>query len=217
MTIRVLVVDDHLAVRVGLSMIINSAADIEVVGEAVDGEEALRQAKALQPDVVLMDIRMPGMDGITTTRQLCMLGVTNVLLTTAFDVDEYLFGALRAGAAGFILKDTDADALIAALRSVANGGGVLSPSVTRRLMADYTTRMSPPETREQQEKVLEPLTAREQEVLSCVGRGLSNRQIATELRLAENTAKTHVSRVLAKLGLSSRVQAAILARELDLI
>lgn len=217
MTIRVLVVDDHLAVRVGLSMIINSAEDIEVVGEAVDGEEALKMAMDLRPDVVLMDIRMPGMDGIATTRQLCMLGVTNVLLTTAFDVDEYLFGALRAGAAGFILKDTDADALIAALRSVANGGGALSPSVTRRLIADYTTRMSPPETREQQEKVLEPLTAREQEVLSCVGRGLSNRQIATELQLAENTAKTHVSRVLAKLGLSSRVQAAILARELDLI
>ncbi|MFI0406057.1 response regulator [Actinomadura sp. 3N508] len=217
MTIRVLVVDDHLSVRLGLGMIINSADDLEVVGEAAGGEQALRLAQVLRPDVVLMDIRMPGLDGIATTRRMGVLGVTNVLLTTAYDGDEYLFGALRAGAAGFILKDTDADSLIAALRSVATGGGVLSPSVTRRLIADYATRMSPPEAREQQAKVLEPLTAREQEVLVCVGRGLSNRQIATKLGLAENTAKTHVSRVLAKLGMNSRVQAAILAQELDLV
>ncbi|TDB91913.1 response regulator transcription factor [Actinomadura sp. KC216] len=217
MTIRVLVVDDHLSVRLGLGMIINSADDLEVAGEAAGGEQALRLARVLRPDVVLMDIRMPGLDGIATTRRMSVLGVTNVLLTTAFDGDEYLFGALRAGAAGFILKDTDADSLIAAVRSVANGGGVLSPSVTRRLIADYATRMSPPEAREQQAKVLEPLTAREQEVLVCVGRGLSNRQIATKLGLAENTAKTHVSRVLAKLGMNSRVQAAILAQELDLV
>ncbi|MBE1530413.1 response regulator [Actinomadura algeriensis] len=216
MTVRVLVVDDHLPVRVGFSMIINAADGVEVVGEAGDGEQALRLAQKLTPDVVLMDIRMPRLDGIATTRRMCVLGVTNVLLTTAFDADEYLFAALRAGAAGFLLKDTDADSLIRALRSVADGGGVLSPSVTRRLITDYAARMSPPETREQQAKVLEPLTAREREVLACVGRGLSNRQIATELRLAENTAKTHVSRVLAKLGLSSRVQAAILAQELDL-
>ncbi|GLZ06490.1 DNA-binding response regulator [Actinomadura sp. NBRC 104412] len=217
MTIRVLVVDDHLPVRLGLTMIINSVDDLEVVGEAANGEQALRLAQTLRPDVVLMDIRMPGLDGIATTRRMCVLGVTNILLTTAFDADEYLFGALRAGAAGFILKDTDADSLIAALRSVASGGGVLSPSVTRRLIADYVTRISPSEAREQQAKVLEPLTAREQEVLACVGRGLSNRQIATKLGLAENTAKTHVSRVLAKLRLNSRVQAAILAQELDLV
>ncbi|MFC5751243.1 response regulator [Actinomadura rugatobispora] len=216
MTMRVLVVDDHPAVRVGLTMIINSVADVEVVGEAVNGEQALKLAQTLRPDVVLMDIRMPLLDGIATTRRMCALGVTNILLTTAFDSEEYLFGALRAGAAGFILKDTDADSLITALRSVANGDGALSPSVTRRLIADYATRLSPPEAREHQAKVLEPLTAREQEVLACIGRGLSNRQIATALELAENTAKTHVSRVLAKLGLNSRVQAAILAQELDL-
>ncbi|MGV9309538.1 response regulator [Nonomuraea sp. NPDC004354] len=201
MTIRVLVADDHAAVRAGIVLILGGAGDVEVVGEAGDGEEAVAMAREKRPDVVLMDVRMPKKDGITATRELA--GVTDVLILTTFDVDEYVFGALRAGAAGFLLKNTDAEALVDAVRLVARGDGLISPAVTRRLIAAFAeqpVRREPPG---------DLLTPRERQVLACVARGLSNAEIAKELDMAEATTKTHVSRVLGKLGLRSRVQAAI--------
>ncbi|MEU4541720.1 response regulator transcription factor [Nonomuraea dietziae] len=200
-TIRVLVADDHAAVRAGIVLVLGGAADIEVVGEAGDGEEAVTMAREARPDVVLMDVRMPKKDGISATRELS--GVTDVLILTTFDIDEYVFGALRAGAAGFLLKNTDADSLVEAVRLVARGDGLISPAVTRRLIsafAEQPVRREPPK---------DLLTPREREVLACVARGLSNAEIAKELDMAEATTKTHVSRVLNKLGLRSRVQAAI--------
>ncbi|MFI6818816.1 response regulator [Nonomuraea sp. NPDC050328] len=202
MTIRVLVADDHAAVRTGLVLILEGADDVEVVGEAADGEQAVAMARALRPDLVLMDVRMPRMDGISATRELA--GVTDVLILTTFDVDEYVFGALRAGAAGFLLKNTDADALVEAVRLVARGEGLISPAVTRKLITAFAQQ---PVRREPDQ--LDQLTPREREVLACVARGMSNAEIAKELDMAEATTKTHVSRVLGKLGLRSRVQAAI--------
>lgn len=201
--IRVLVADDHAAVRAGIVLILDGADDIEVVGEAADGEQAVAMALETRPDVVLMDVRMPRLDGISATRELA--GVCDVLILTTFDLDEYVFGALRAGAAGFLLKNTDADALVAAVRLVAKGDGLISPSVTRRLISAFAQQ---PQRREPQD-LERNLTPREREVLACVARGLSNAEIAKELDMAEATTKTHVSRVLNKLGLKSRVQAAI--------
>jgi DNA-binding NarL/FixJ family response regulator len=183
-------------------MILEGEADIEVVGEAADGAAAVEAARELRPDVVLMDIRMPRLDGISATRELS--GIADVLILTTFDLDEYVFGALRAGAAGFLLKNTEADALIHAVRLVAHGEGLISPSVTRRLIAAFA------KTEERKPYDLHVLTPREREVLACVARGLSNAEIARELDMTEATAKTHVSRMLGKLGLRSRVQAAIL-------
>jgi len=203
MTIRVLVADDHAAVRAGIVLILGGADDIEVVGEAADGMEAVALARERRPDVVLMDVRMPRMDGIAATRELA--GVADVLILTTFDVDEYVFGALRAGAAGFLLKNTDADALIEAVRVVARGDGLISPGVTRRLISAFADQAPP----RREFPASEGLTPREREVLACIGRGLSNAEIARELDMAEATTKTHVSRVLNKLGLKSRVQAAI--------
>jgi len=204
-TIRVLVADDHAAVRAGLVLILGGASDIEVVGEATDGERAVAMARELKPDVVVMDVRMPRMDGIAATEAL--RGEADVLILTTFDVDEYVFGALRAGAAGFLLKNTDAPALIEAVRIVARGDGLISPAVTRRLIARFA-RAVPAEAAD-----LSQLTRREREVFAALGRGAANAEIAAELGMAEATVKTHVSRVLAKLGLRSRVHAAIRARE----
>ncbi|WP_327088347.1 response regulator transcription factor [Nonomuraea sp. NBC_01738] len=205
-TIKVLVADDHAAVRAGITLILDGTDDIEVIAEAADGEEAVRLAGALRPDVVLMDIRMPKRDGISATRDLA--GVADVLILTTFDLDEYVFGALRAGAAGFLLKNTDAESLIAAIRLVAGGDGMIAPSVTRRLITAFAEQSTPPRQPTDDDQ-LNTLTPREKEVLECVARGLSNAEIAKELDMAEATTKTHVSRLLNKLGLRSRVQAAI--------
>ncbi|MGW0179998.1 response regulator [Nocardia sp. NPDC003345] len=213
MTIRVLIADDHAAIRAGLRMILETDADIEIVGEAADGEVAFAQTRALRPDVVLMDVRMPGVDGITATGRITGGGLARVLVLTTFDLDEYVFGSLRAGAAGFVLKSASGPALIAAVRAVAAGDGVLAPEVTRAVIdafagAGTASRPAPP-------RGLADLTAREREVFDCLGGGLSNAQIAGRLFISETTVKTHVSRVLTKLGIRSRVQAAILARELE--
>ena len=212
MSIRVLVADDHAAIRAGLAMILDGAPDIEVVAEAADGAAAVRKAAALRPDVVLMDVRMPGTDGIEATRQVIAAGTAQVIVLTTFDMDEYVYGAMRAGAAGFLLKSVDATRLVESVRLVAAGDGVIEPSVTRRLMAAFAsspTPVTPPE--------LADLTQREHEVLVCLGEGLSNQQIARRLGVGEATVKTHVSRVLTKLDLRSRVQAAVLAKDAGLV
>ena len=210
MTVKVLVADDHGAIRAGLMLILGNAEGIEVVGEAADGAAAVRQARALKPDVVLMDVRMPGTDGITATRQVIAEGLAEVLVLTTFDLDEYVHAALRAGAAGFLLKSVEAPRLIEAVKLVAAGEGVLAPQVTRKLITAFAQTADKPAAAP---AGLGELTDREREVLGCLGAGLSNAQIATRLRIGETTVKTHVSRVLTKLDLRSRVQAAILAQE----
>ncbi|MFB7376791.1 response regulator [Kitasatospora purpeofusca] len=215
MTIRVLVAEDQAAVRAALVMILRAEPDVEVVGQAADGEEAVRLALELRPDVVLMDVQMPRLDGVSATRQVVAAGAAQVLVLTTFDLDEYVYGALRAGAAGFLLKDLEADALVDGIRTVARGDGMLAPSVTRRLIGTFARpeRQVGPEVRE----AVAGLTPREREVLACIGAGLSNGEIAGRLEMAEATTKTHVSRILAKLRLRSRVQAAILAQDLGLM
>ncbi|WP_353944737.1 response regulator transcription factor [Streptomyces sp. HUAS MG91] len=210
--IRVLVAEDQSAVRAGLVLILGSAPDIEVAGEAEDGERAVALARELRPDLVLMDVQMPRLDGVSATRAIVAEGLADVLVLTTFDLDAYVFGALRAGAAGFLLKTTDAKDLIEAVRTVARGEGTIAPAVTRRLIAEFASgpqrAPAPPE--------LATFTRREREVLRCLGEGLSNAGIADRLDMAEATVKTHVSRLLGKLGLRSRVQAAVMAQELGL-
>jgi DNA-binding NarL/FixJ family response regulator len=213
MTIRVLVVDDQPLIRAGFHKMVEARPDLEVVGEAADGEAAIEQAARLVPDVVLMDVRMPGMDGLEATRHLAGPGVENptkVLILTTFDLDEYVYEALRAGASGFLLKDAPPEELAAAIRVVAKGDALLAPSVTRRLIRRFVGQPPPTAT---DAGVLERLTEREAEVLRLIARGLSNAQIAGELFVSETTVKSHVARVLMKLGLHDRVQAVVLAYE----
>jgi DNA-binding NarL/FixJ family response regulator len=202
-------------VRAGIALILSNAQGIEVVGEAADGEEAIAQARACRPDVVLMDIRMPGMNGITATRTLTAEGLCEVLVLTTFDLDEYVYGALRAGAAGFLLKSVEASPLIDAVRVVAAGDGVLAPEITRKLISTFASSAGPlPPVKPTVN--LDDLTDRERDVLVCLGQGLSNAQIAARLFIGETTVKSHVSKVLIKLNLRSRVQAAILVQDMDL-
>ncbi|MGP3924818.1 response regulator [Streptomyces sp. 8N616] len=215
MSIRVVIAEDQSAVRAGLVLILRSADGIEVAGEAGDGEEAVGLARQLCPDLVLMDVQMPRLDGVSATRQIVAEGLADVLVLTTFDLDEYVFGALRAGAAGFLLKDSDAAGLVEAVRTVARGDGLIAPAVTRRLIAEFAATR-PVKSPNCDPSVLDVLTRREREVLGCLGEGLSNAEIAGRLTMAEATVKTHVSRLLGKLKLRSRVQAAVLAQELDI-
>jgi DNA-binding NarL/FixJ family response regulator len=212
MTIRVVVADDQELVRSGFLMILEAQPDIEVVAEAGDGAAAVAAVARHDPDVALLDIRMPGMDGIEAAREVCASGRCRVVMLTTFDLDEYVYEALYAGASGFLLKDVRRDDLVHAVRVVAAGDSLLAPSVTRRLIADLARRRPPaPATR------LSLLTGREEETLRLMARGLSNGEIAARLVVSEHTVKTHVSNLLAKLGLRDRVQAVICAYESGLI
>ena len=210
----VVVADDQDLVRSGLRMVLE-ARGIDVVGEAADGRQAVQQVLRLRPDVVLMDIRMPVMDGIAATRELVALrATTRVLVLTTYDLDQYVYGALRAGAAGFLLKATPTERLVAGVETVAAGEALLAPHVTRRLIEEHISR--PPPSSGVPER-LQVLTDREREVLLLMARGLSNDEICAELTVSEATVKTHVNRVLGKLGLRGRVQAVVLAYETGLI
>jgi DNA-binding NarL/FixJ family response regulator len=214
--IRILIVDDQAMVRTGFRMILESEEDIQIAGEAADGVEAIDQARALQPDVILMDIRMPRLDGLEATRRILdgASPTSKVLVLTTFDLDEYVYESLRAGASGFMLKDAPPEQLVDAIRIVASGDSLLAPSVTRRVIEGFVAgrpaRDGPPPE-------LDSLTARELEVLQALARGCSNAEIARELFVSETTVKTHVARVLQKLSLRDRVQAVVLAYESGLV
>ena len=216
--IKVLLVDDQPLLRTGFALVLGAEPDLEVVGEAADGAVALAQARALRPDVVLMDIRMPTMDGIEATRRLTAAGPRpHVLVLTTFDHDEYVVEALRAGASGFLLKDVPADELVNAVRVVHRGEAIVAPSVTRRLLDRFAEHLPATAAAPAEVSALSQLTEREREVLLLVARGLSNAEIAARLVLGETTVKTHVSNLLAKLGLRDRVQAVVLAYETGLV
>ncbi|GAA2081484.1 response regulator transcription factor [Pseudolysinimonas kribbensis] len=206
---RVVIADDQELIRTGFRLILDLEPDVEVVGEAADGEEVLRRVAATHPDVVLMDIRMPGLDGIEATRRIAAAGSsTRVLIMTTFDLDEYVFAALRAGASGFLLKDTPRGQLIDAVHTVARGEALLSPSVTTRLIERFVARADREAT-----GPIAALTARERDVLRAIADGLTNHEIARRLIVSDATVKTHVARILAKLGVRDRVQAVVLAYE----
>ncbi len=218
MSIRVLIVDDQALVRAGFRMILESEPGIEIVGEASDGLEALERAREHAPDVVLMDIRMPNLDGLEATRRLVGGGYDGlrVLMLTTFDLDEYVYEALRAGASGFLLKDTPPEQLVAAIQVIASGDALLSPTITKRVIEEFIRR--PPSTLETAlPAALGELTARELEVLGFMARGLSNAEIAKDLFVSETTVKTHVARILMKLDLRDRVQAVVYAYESGLV
>ena len=208
--ITVLIADDQRLLRDGFRVILNTEADLTVVGEAGDGAEAVRLTRQLAPSVVLMDIRMPNMDGLAAARVILSETKSRVLMLTTFDTDEYVYAALRAGASGFLLKDAPGDQLAAAVRSVAAGNALIDPSITRRLIRRFVAASRP---REEEPPPLAALTPREREVLRLVAQGLSNAEIAAELVVEESTVKTHVARVLMKLGLRDRVQAVVFAYE----
>ncbi len=215
MTTRVLVADDQELVRAGLEMIIDAAADLDIAGLAVDGLEAVELVTAESPDVVLMDIRMPRLDGIEATRRITASGSgARVVMLTTFDLDEYVFAAFRAGASGFLLKDAPRADIVAAIRAAAAGDALVAPSVTRRLIEHFANAGGTPPARPQ---ALDELTPRELEVLELIGRGLNNGELAERLVLSEKTVKTHVGRILFKLGLRDRVQAVILAYEAGIV
>lgn len=217
-TIRLLIADDQRLVRTGFAVIVGAARDIEVVGEAADGVEAIERAVATAPDVVLMDIRMPRMDGLQATRSVLARTSARVLILTTFDSDEYVYEALRAGASGFLLKDAPAEQLIGAIRAVAAGDALIDPAVTRRLIGTFTRALRPaPAPVVAVPDRLGGLTARELDVLRLVAAGLSNHEIAERLVVEDSTVKTHVGRVLTKLGLRDRVQAVVLAYESGLV
>jgi len=217
-SIRVLVVDDQALVRAGFAMILDLEDDIDVVGEAGNGHEALDAARKLGPDIILMDIRMPDMDGITATRRLCegvqnRTGCPRVIILTTFDLDDYVYDAIRAGASGFLLKDTPPDELAEAIRVVARGDALLSPSITRKLLEEFTKTPSAPKAI----PAMDQLTDRELDVLRELARGLSNTEISEELFVSETTVKTHISHILTKLELRDRVQAVVTAYESGLV
>jgi DNA-binding NarL/FixJ family response regulator len=215
-SVRVVIADDQQLVRAGFRMILGTQPGIDVVGEAADGNQAVDLAAALAPDVVLMDIRMPGIDGIEATRRILAVGpdpAPRVLMLTTFDLDEYVYDALRAGASGFLLKDVPPHQLAAAVQTVADGDALLSPSITRRLIEEFADRRTTRET----VRDLDGLSPRELEVFRLLARGMSNREIADHLIVGDTTVKTHVARLLAKLGLRDRVQAVVLAYEAGLV
>jgi DNA-binding NarL/FixJ family response regulator len=215
MTVRVLIADDQALVRAGFRMILEAEDDLEVVGEAGNGEQAIEETRRLRPDVVLMDVRMPDVDGIEATRRLLgdANGIPKVVMLTTFDMDEYVYDALRAGASGFLLKDVPPEQLVDGIRAVASGDALLAPAVTRRVIAEFVRRPPSRATATQ----FGDLTARELEVLRLIARGLSNAEIAAELVVSDTTVKTHVARVLMKLDLRDRVQAVVLAYESGLV
>jgi DNA-binding NarL/FixJ family response regulator len=213
-SIRVLIADDQSLVRAGFRLVLENHADLEVVGEAATGHQAVHSAERLEPDVVLMDIRMPELDGIAATRQITARQATRVLVLTTYDLDEYVYDALQAGASGFLLKDTPPAQLADGIRAVAGGEALLAPSVTRRLIEEFA-RIGP--ARRPHPAELDELTARELDVLRLLARGMSNAEIAAALVLSDTTVKTHVAHVLGKLGLRDRVQAVVLAYESGLV
>jgi DNA-binding NarL/FixJ family response regulator len=211
--IRILLVDDQALVRAGFRMILDAEPEMEVVGEAGDGREAIDQVRVLSPDIVLMDIRMPELDGLEATRRILQSGdeAPKILMLTTFDLDEYVYEALRAGASGFLLKDTPPEQLVSAIQVISQGDALLSPTITRRVISEFVKGTGPkPQAHFPR---LDDLTAREHEVLMLIARGLSNAEIAKTLFVSETTVKTHVARILMKLNLRDRVQAVVLAYE----
>jgi DNA-binding NarL/FixJ family response regulator len=216
--IRVLLADDQALLRMGFRLILDAEADMQVAGEAGDGAAAITMAAALRPDVVLMDVRMPGTDGIQATAAVtAAFPATRVLILTTYDLDEYVLAGLKAGASGFLLKDAPPEELLTAIRTVAGGDAVLAPTATRRLIDQFMPLMPSPARREAQQELLAKLTDRERSVFTLIAAGYSNREIATELHMSEGTVKVHVGKILSKLDLRDRVQAVVLAYESGLI
>ena len=217
--IRILLVDDQTLIRQGIRLLLAGEPDLQVVGEAANGLEALACLDALKPDVILMDVRMPEMDGVTATRAVvARYPACSVIILTTFDDDETIFEGLRAGARGYLLKDINADEMTAAIRTVASGGALIQPSITRKVLAEFT-RLATPQLHSsaKPQPLVEPLTDREMEVLKLLAEGLSNREIADRLFITEGTVKNHVTEILGKLGVHDRTQAALKARDLGLL